>query len=209
MFSFGILPKLLSRDYQVTILDFYGFGESISPKPILNLSDYVEGLKTLIEECKISKAILVGHSFGGRVALLFAAKYPQYVHSLVLIDAAGIKPRRGLRYYTKIGVHKLLKRFGLAGLAGSSDYQKLSDDDKATFRNIVNEDLSPLLKDITVPTLLLWGKKDKDTPLYMAKKLKNNIRNSDLVVFSKAGHFSYLDEPTATYAVIKYFLLQC
>ncbi len=209
MHSFSILPDLLSRDYRVLILDFYGFGATPSPEEPLELIDYVHGVKELVDYYQLRDVTLVGHSFGGRVAMLFAVTYREIVDSLILIDSAGIKPRRGLSYYARISVHRLLKKLGHQGLRGSSDYSMLSDRDKKTFSNIVNLDLTPILADIVVPTLLIWGGRDKATPLYMAKKLKKGIINSDLVVFSRAGHFSYLDEPNATYAVIKYFLRQC
>ncbi len=209
MHSFTRLADRLSKDYKVITLDFFGFGDTPSPDYPLTLMDYVDGVKEVIERYHLSNVTLVGHSFGGRVAMLFSVTYPDMVDSLVLIDSAGLRPRRGLDYYARVWFNRVLRRLGLNGLRGSKDYQNLTDVEKQTFKNVVNLDLTPLLTSITQKTLILWGGKDKDTPLYMGKKLKKYIKNSDLVVFCKAGHFSYLDESNATYHVIKYFLAQC
>ncbi len=209
MHSFGNIPDRLSNDFRVLTLDFYGFGNTPSPNHPLALIDYVNGVKDLIDYYSLTDVVLLGHSFGGRVAMLFANTYSDCVATLILIDSAGVKPRRGLKYYTKLITHKILKKCHLNGLKGSADYSTLSDVDKRTFINIVNQDLTPILKSISQPTLLIWGGRDKDTPLYMAKKLNKHIKNSDLVVFSRAGHFAYLDELNATTAVIRYFLMQC
>ena len=146
----------------------------------------------LFRSLNIEKATLVGHSFGGRVAIYIAAKYPEKVEKLVLVDSAGIKPRRGIKYRLKILLHKILKKFG-KGLKGSKDYRALSSVMKKTFQNVVNYDETYLLSDITADTAIFWGDKDKDTPLYMARKLNKKIKSSHLFLLTNAGHFSYLD----------------
>ena len=100
----------------------------------------------------------------------------------------------------KIVNKKILNRFG------SSDYKALSSDEKQVFNRIIKQDLSYALKDITSSTLIIWGKLDKDTPLYMAKKLNKYIINSGLIVFENAGHYSYLDEATKSLLILKSFL---
>ena len=64
---------------------------------------------------------------------------------------------------------------------------------RQVFVNVVNEDLTELAKNVSKPTLLLWGRKDKETPSYMARKLRRNIKNSRLV-YLNGGHFSFLDD---------------
>ena len=106
----------------------------------------------------------------------------------MLCDSAGIRPKRTLKYYIKVYWYKLIKNIGprppiftqesrerFKKNRGSEDYRKLSDVMRATFSRIVNEDLKYLLKDIKVPTLLIWGDKDTDTPPYMAEILKENL----------------------------------
>ena len=77
---------------------------------------------------------------------------------------------------------------------GSSDFRQLSFKMRKTFVNIVNTFLEKYAININVPTLLVWGECDKDTPMYMAKKLKRIIKNSELIVFKNAGHFAYVEQ---------------
>lgn len=175
-----------------TLVDFYGFGKTPHPDYPLTVKDYAAGVLELMDKLNIEKATLVGHSFGGRVAIYIAAKYPEKVEKLVLVDSAGIKPRRGIKYRLKILLHKILKKFG-KGLKGSKDYRALSPVMKKTFQNVVNYDETYLLSDITADTAIFWGDKDKDTPLYMARKLNKKNKSSHLFLLTNAGHFSYLD----------------
>ena len=180
-----------------------GFGKSAEPSVPYFLGDYVFELKNLLDKYDIEKLYLVGHSFGGRVAIKFAYLYQNEYSSfkLCLIDSAGVIPRRGLRYYFKILRYKCLKHKSNSSFKakekmkkmGSSDYKKLSPTMKKTFVNIVNEDLLPYAKFISVDTFIIWGKYDKDTKLYMAKKLHRAIKNSELFILDNAGHFSFLD----------------
>ena len=104
-------------------------------------------------------------------------------------------------YYYKIWKYKRLKKKAQFShnarikmeKMGSDDYKKLSEVMKKTFVNVVNEDLVPYAKHIKAETFIIWGKCDKDTKLYMAKKLHKVIKNSTLYLLEKAGHFSFLD----------------
>ncbi len=163
-------------------------------------------MSVLEKEC-IDNAIIVGHSFGGRVAMEITAKFPDVVKGLVLVDSAGLKPRRKPSYYIKIAIHKLLKKFGMTGLKGSKDYQVLSLIMKETFKNVVGYDQTCLLKDIKVPTAIFWGKDDKDTPFYMAKKLKKGIANSELFIL-QGGHYAYVDDLYKFESILSAFIVQ-
>ena len=141
---------------------------------------------------------------------------------VVLTDAAGVKPKKNLVKTFKIYSYKFLKNVTklfmskekheeyvnkLRAKRGSSDYSKLGSDlMRQTFNNIIGLDLTPNLKDIKNSTLLVWGKNDGDTPLYMAKIMKKNIPDSGLVVLENAGHFSYLDNPQKYLLVTNEFL---
>ena len=89
---------------------------------------------------------------------------------------------------------------------GSADYKALDGVMKETFVKVVNENLYSHFKKIAMPTLILWGEKDKETPLYMAKKLKRIIKNSSLYVIKGTGHFSYLERPDIFVAALKCFV---
>ncbi len=192
-------------EYTLIFLDFPGFGKSKAPGSPYSVSDYVNELKLLLDKFDIEILILVGHSFGGRVAIKFSALYQfdfmQF--GLVLVDSAGIKPRRSIKYYYKVLSYKIRKKLAKISKKqadklknyGSSDYKALSGVMKETFVKVVNEDLKNYAKKIKCSTLIIWGRQDKDTKLYMAKKLNKLINKSELFVLDNAGHFSFLDQP--------------
>lgn len=192
-------------EYRVTLVDFYGFGQTPHPDYPLTLDDFVKSIVDIINHYKMKSVSVIAHSFGGRVALKLAYKYGYMLDKLALIDSAGIKPRRGLKYYCRLYRHKLLKLLKIPHQAGSEDYRKLSPLQRKTFVNIVNEDLSGILDKITLPTLIIWGNKDKETPIYMARKLNRKIRGSGLVVLKNAAHYSYLDFPLRVFLILRSF----
>lgn len=156
----------------------------------------------------MSDIILVGHSFGGRVAIKFASKYSYLLEKVVLVDSAGLKPRRKISYYFKILRHKLLNFLKIPHIAGSTDYRKLDEISKKTFKNIINEDLTPLIGKITLPFLLIWGDKDTETPIYMARKLYKNLLDSTLIVFKGKGHYAYIERQNEFYMLLKSYLAE-
>ena len=192
-------------DYCSTLfVDFPAFGKSDEPDQVWTVSDYVKELKKILDKFEIDELVLVGHSFGGRVAIKFASFYQNKYRrfKVCLIDSAGILPRRSLFYKIKVAKFKKLKlkaekrldvKNKLDGY-GSDDYKKLSPLMKKTFVNIVNEDLSLDAKILNCECLIIWGKNDKETKLYMARRLHSLIKKSKLVIFNNAGHFSFLDQ---------------
>ena len=186
-------------------VDFPGFGDSKEPDKNWNVESFAVKLKTLIDGFDVDELVLIGHSFGGRVAIKFAALYQDKYDSLklCLIDSAGLMPRRGIGYYFKVWKYKILKFKAKNNSKlkeklkdfGSNDYKVLSDTMKQVFVNVVNEDLSFDAKQIDVQTILVWGEKDTDTKLWMAKKLHKLIKNSKLYILKGAGHFSFIDKP--------------
>ena len=152
---------------------------------------------------------LLGHSFGGRISLILASEqHAEFkVEKLLLVDAAGIKPKRGIKYRYKVFAYKLKKALGLKPKnAGSSDYKQLPLHMKSVFVRVVNTHLNKLLYKIDCPTLIVWGALDLDTPLYMAKKLNKHIKKSQLIVFDDAGHYAFLDKPLEFNAIVNAFV---
>ncbi|MDE6605035.1 MAG: alpha/beta hydrolase [Clostridia bacterium] len=189
--SFRGAGQYFSANYRCTLVDFYGFGDSPLPG-VLTLEDYANGIEELIRHYSMKEVILVGHSFGGRVAMLLASRNNN-IKSIVLVDSAGLKPRFSLKKFCKKVTYRLKRALKLnVSKCGSADYRKLSGDMRETFKNIVNFHLDFCLKDIKCSTLIIWGKRDKDTPPYMARRLRRRIYNSGLI-FLKGGHYSYLD----------------
>ncbi len=203
--SFKPVFEWLAASHKVYALDLPGFGRSEIPSIAWCTDDYAHCVKTFFEKLNISKAHIIGHSFGGRISIILGAEYPEKVNKLILVDSAGIKPRRTTRYYFRIGlakIGKVLRRCGKYGAylantvsrhMGSTDYQNAGPM-RATLVKIVNEDLRPLLARIVVPALLIWGEIDTDTPVSYGKIMEKEIPDAGLVVLKGAGHFSYLDE---------------
>jgi pimeloyl-ACP methyl ester carboxylesterase len=143
------------------------------------------------------------------------------VERLLLVDAAGIRPKRGARYYRRVAVAKLGRVAAKGGGApgrrlqermrarvASKDYLDASEAMRATFRAVIAEDMTPRLASIRAPTLLVWGEHDDDTPLWMARRMEELIPDAGLVVLEGAGHYSYADAPGQFRAVARRFLLE-
>ena len=131
---------------------------------------------------------IIAHSFGCRVAILLAARHPEMVGKMVLTGAAGLIPKRSVKYYLKVysykamkwiarksGLKRLLKALGwdveakIRARAGSSDYRALPETMRGTFVKVVNQDLKGYLKDIKASTLLIFGDQDTDCLLYTSR----------------------------------------
>lgn len=217
--AFTPIINKLSAYMRVVALDFPGFGKSDEPKEVWDVNAYGEFMKKFIKEADCEGAIWLGHSFGGRVIIKLFEKVDIKPKKIVLVDSAGIKPKRGIDYYVKVYSYKLGKKvlklplINKTGLyerlvknAGSSDYKVLSNNMRATMSKVVNEDLRNYLPGINVPTLLIWGDKDTATPLNDAKIMNKLLPDSGIVVLEGAGHFSYLDYPSKFFGALEYFV---
>ena len=202
-------------NHQVYAIDIPGFGSSPAPKAIWGVGDYAEMIKGFIEKLELKNAIIVGHSFGGRVGIKLAAKYPQTISRLVLVDAAGFvtnSPRKGFfRFLAKI-VRPFFK-FSFTGRLRKKIYQFIGAEDylatpelQKTFVSVVNEDLSEDMNKISCPTLIIYGENDVDTPVEFGKKMHSIIRNSQFIILPGSGHFSFLDQPEEFVKILKEFV---
>lgn len=200
-------------------IDFPGFGDSPEPPEVWGVEDYTRALEKFVKALSITNPVLLGHSFGGRIGILFASRNP--VAKLILVDAAGVKPRRSLRYYYKVYSFKLAKRIArlIYGKekaeqrieerrkrSASADYASASPRMRAILSKVVNEDLCAVMPAISAPTLLIWGDDDTATPLSDARKMEKLIPGSGLVSFPGCGHYSFLDNPVQFAAVLRSFL---
>lgn len=210
------------KSHTVYNVDFPGFGASTEPLSsdnIWGVDEYTQMIEKLVDVEKIENPVLIGHSFGGRVAIVYASR--NKVDKVVLVDAAGVKPKRKLTYYVKVYSFKLAKRwlklvYGKEGGArriekmrskrGSSDYANSTPMMKAILSKVVNEDLCHLMPKIASPTLLIWGKDDTATPLSDAEKMEKLIPDAGLVAFEGCGHYSFLDNRHGFAAVLDNFI---
>ena len=200
-------------------LDLPGFGQSDEPDDVWGVEQYTCFIEKFCQKLGITRPVLMGHSFGGRISILMASRTP--VSKVILIDAAGIKPRRSFRYYAKVYSFKTAKHLlnfflgkakaepiinRMRGKAGSADYANASPRMRQILSKVVNEDLTDRLHLIKAPTLLIWGEKDTATPMRDAKIMAKKIPDAGLVSYPEADHYSFLRRPAQTKAVIASFL---
>lgn len=201
---------------EVLTLDLPGFKtEMILDRP-WDLDDYLNWVKNFSLEKE--KFFLLGHSFGGRIAIKFAVKYPEKVLGLILCSAAGIKPKKTIWGFlilsiAKIGnrlsfmpFHSFLRSFFYRFIVRKTDYLKAKGILNETFKKIIAEDLTPYLSQIPSQTLIIWGEKDRITPLSDAYLMKREIPNSALEIIPRVGHRVNLEAPEKLAEIIINFL---
>ncbi len=188
---FEDLASRYSDKYRVITIDLPGFGESEEPKKNVDSGFYVNVLQDLLSSINVSKPILVGHSFGGKISMLYASLYD--VSKLILIDSSGIKPNRGITYYIRISVYKALKKLGIKLNLGSSDYKNASYIMKGILSKVVNEDIQDEIEKITCETLIIWGENDTTTPIEDAYKLEELISDSAVVKIPNSYHYPFIE----------------
>ena len=201
--------EYFSTWYDCKDIDLKGFGDNrFMPKPY-SLDDYADDLILYVKDNCKSLPIIVAHSFGARVVVKALDKGLK-ISKLVLTGSAGLMPRFNFKRFAKKVVFKTFKgvmtdktkqRFY------SPDYLKCDPVMRQSFKLVVNEDLKPLYKKVDVDTLLVFGKLDKETPLYMAKKQRKFIKNSKLIVLKDTGHFCFIDRADVFNQIVFAFLM--
>ncbi len=217
--TFNTIHPFLEARFRVLTVDFAGFGQSDEPTKVWGVEEYTRSIEALAKAEGVENPILIGHSFGGRVSIVYASR--NKVQKVMLVDSAGVKPHRSFSYYRKVYTFKLLKRLAPIVLgkaraeqmiqarrakAGSSDYNQASPMMRQVLSKVVNEDLCHLMPKITAPTLLFWGETDTATPLADAKKMEKLIPDAGLVTVAGAGHFSFLENTPLFLRVAESFL---
>jgi len=208
----------LSPVATVHALDLPGFGQSELPPEPWGVEDYQAFVAAFMDALEIEAPTIVGHSNGGRIAIRMAATEPARATRLVLVDSAGIRPKRTFRWYRRVALAKVGKyaarflgspgerlRARLVGKAASADYLDAGEM-RPTLVKLVNADLRPYMPAIAVPTLLIWGSEDTDTPVADAHEMERLIPDAGLVVLEGAGHFSYLDQPARFARIASHFV---
>ena len=218
---FAATMRGLGDGFDLIAPDFPGFGATGAPPAPWGVGEYMEWTLALMDWLGVERANLIGHSFGGRVAIKLAALHPERVARLMLTDAAGIRPQRDWRYHLRVRAFKTwralaqsrytpqpLRMWAAAQVAqqGSPDYKAASGTVRGSFVRVVNEDLREYLPRIKAPTLLIWGDRDEDTPLADGQLMERLIPDAGLVVFEGAGHYAYLEQSGRFCVIVKTFL---
>jgi pimeloyl-ACP methyl ester carboxylesterase len=198
------LAESMGRAGEHFLIDFPGFGESPPPPDSWGTAEYADAAAELLDSLpRAERRVWIGHSFGCRVGLQLAARHPAAVDGLFLAAAAGLPRRRSplarLGIATRIALYKSLRalpftdQVRLRDRFGSADYQAAGKM-RPILTKVVNEDLSDIARKIALPTTLLYGAGDTETPPEIGQRLAALIPNANLVLLNDLDHYSILNE---------------
>lgn len=189
--------ELKKEGFETLILEIPGHGSTAEmPKP-WSMKDFSDWLSSMLEERNIENYILVGHSFGGKLIIESLTSRNLNPKKVVLIDSNGIKPKNNAKKEFWRNMAKIYKTFeaivpeSLAksakslvykGVIGERDYLIATGNVKESFKLFNEEHYDDKIKNITIPALIIWGKDDSITPLWMGELMHQEIKNSELVV---------------------------
>lgn len=204
------IAKPFKNKHRIIIIDLPGFGSSDEPDEVWSLEDYADMVHELLKSLGIKKTSMIGHSFGGKIAIVYASKYD--VERLILL-ASPFKVR--IKKPTlKVKILKTAKKIpGLSGLAeamkkrmGSVDYKSATPKMRDILVKHVNTDLTDIASKIKCPTFIIWGDKDTEVPVSDAYELESIIKDSGLTVYEGCTHYAYLERLSQTNAIIESFI---
>ena len=202
------LGDAFSDRFRITIIDFPGFGKSEEPKEPWDIEKYNLMLEVFVKEVGIKKPIVIGHSFGGRVAIRYSARNP--IEKLVLFGSPCIRISEELPLSVKL-LKKLKTLPGMNSLGeymkqyiGSRDYKAASPIMRQTLVDVVNEDLSKFAREIEEPTLLICGEHDTEAPVNEAKELEKIMIDAALIILP-GTHYAYLENLSRVISILNNF----
>jgi len=217
----------LAKDMTVLAVDFPAHGKSSQPPEPWGVPEFAACLKELLIRLDFLPCSVIAHSFGGRVTIELASADEKLFERIILTGAAGIRKKADDKSAQRTSAYKQLKSlvelarrcriFGtlpdkwqesLIQKYGSKDYAALSPDMRKTFVKVVNYDQSEKLSAIKNSTLLVWGDKDTETPLWMGQQMEKSIPDSALIVLDGETHFAYLEQVGRFNAIARSFLVE-
>lgn len=208
------IKLIKSHKIESTIFRIPGLTKDVNQ--VWNIEKYVEWLKKIVDKEK-GKVVLIGHSNGGRIAFSFAQKYPEKVSKLILIDSAGIYHNE-LPIRLKRFVFKILAKIGkkitsseklkiiLYKLAREGDYKNATSAQRQTMLSLIKTDFTPIISKVKIPTLIIWGDKDRITPLSDGKLIHKLIKGSKLEIIKDAHHAPQFTNPEKVAKIIHEYL---
>jgi len=205
-----MLGRPFQKEYRIIVLDLPGFGASSEPDKPSSVTDYAKTLYLFLKKLKVEKPVLVGHSFGGRIAICYAAKYAT---SKVVLLSSPFRPSQKSSSNYRVKIYNFVKKYKclnklrayLKERWGSPDYKAASEVNRGTLVKVVNEDLTKYAKSIKCPVLLIYGSLDKDVPISEAKELEKLIDDAGLIEYENAHHYAYLENLNQTLVILKNF----
>lgn len=198
--TFEDLQTALAAKYRVVAVDFPGFGRSEEPKTVWGCAEYAHWLQRFIQKLHISSPLVLGHSFGGRIALVLNSL--THIPKFILTGSAGLAAKN---HSQKKAIAGLLPAFLKKGrlreffinIAGSEDYKYASPKMREVLKKVLAEDLSAFAEKISSPTLLIWGANDRETPVAMGEAFHVLIPSSTLEIMEGCGHYTFLENKKA------------
>ena len=202
--TFNSLINKISDNYQLYLLDLPGFGESKIDRA-LNVYEVTDIINKFVIKLNLRNPIIIGHSYGGRIGIIYSSKYN--VKGLILVSSHGVKLKKSGLKKIKIYIYKKIKKLGINLNIGSSDYKNSSGIKRKMLVDTVNRDLTKEMESINIPTLLIYGSNDNDTPIKgVGDYINNHIKNSVLITIDDSSHFVYLEKPLIVSLIINSFL---
>ncbi len=211
------LPALekLAKKYHVIAPDIPCFGDSGTPKCVMNFDDFGEFFIAFTKQLNLKVSYIVGHSFGGGVTFSLAARCPD-VEKVVLIDAAGIKVQRGLKL-----IWNFITKQPLYIMRNIKDRRKIREAFGEIFRTVrkkafksvqigkivyksVSQDY-PSIKNIEAPTLIVWGKDDELFSKEDANTFNQRLKNSQLQFIDSNHDWAFFYPDKLTEILDKFF----
>lgn len=200
----------ISDKFNIIIVDLPGFGESEEPTYVWKVNDYVECIHELLKSLKIEKPIMIGHSFGGKITLLYSSMYE--TEKIILFGSPYTKEIQNpslktkiLKKMKKVPLVNKLEKFAKKHI-GSTDYRNASEMMRKILVETVNLDITDCLDKILVPTLLVWGTNDEAVSIELARKLEKLIKDCGLVEYEGCTHYAYLERLGQTINIINSFI---
>ncbi len=188
-------------------LDLPGFGASPAPEAPCGAAGYAEMVGPVLDECR-PQIVLVGHSFGGRVAAEMAVRFPDTVAALVLCgvpllqrtDRPAARPALRYRIVRQLHRRRLLGEGTMERMRqryGSADYRSATGVMRDVLVTAVNETYESQLSRISQPAELLWGRHDDEVPVDVAQRAARMLADARLTVLDGVGHFVPSEAPGA------------
>lgn len=216
----GIASALGDR-CKLYAVNFPGCGNSETMPEPWNVDDYCDFVLEFLKAMNLENPIMIGHSHGGRVTMKLVADGKVNPPKIVLLDAAGLIPKKSFKQKMRARNFKIIKKIltiplwakrteGLLNRArahyGSADYNAAPEVLRKTLVKLVNTDIRDILPNIKCPSLLIWGENDTATPLEDAKTIEKLIPDAGLCVIKGTGHFSFCEKPYEAHAILRSFI---
>lgn len=207
------MMKMIGEKFQnndIIIIDFPGHGKSEEPREVWTLFDFTDMVHSLLIDLKVQNPILIGHSFGGKIALIYSSMFD--VKKLILFGSP-FKVKKNPKS-AKVRLLKKIKSLpGMNGISefakkhmGSEDYRNASPIMRNILVEHVNTDITDLVKKIKCPTIIIWGDKDAAVPIEDAYELESLIKDSAVIKYEGCTHYAYLERLEQTISIIDSFI---